>query len=218
MSRTPTGRRAATRKTPRGVLLLFVALLLAGAVLVVGTLVMRAHMPVDLNGNSVALGDGDVPDAGVIAEMQVADDTGLRFTVPALSMNVPLGELSVVRSTLTPPGFVQAYRVRNLGVPLDKASTGTVYVVMHSVNNGFAPGNYLFDVPSAKALVNPGESLTVGGVDYVIDGSQLIDKTALPKTGKLWADVPGRVVVITCLQRTQGHSLQNLVITGHLAG
>ena len=218
MSTSHVARRASTRQRPRTLAAaLFVAVFLAGLALVVGTFVLRSGLPVDLDGNAVALGDGDVPDTGVVAEMNIDDNTGLRFTVPALAMDVPLGELSVVRSTLTPPGFVQAYRVRNLGVPLDRASAGTVYVVMHSVNKGFAPGNYLFDVPTARALVKPGDALSVGGVNYIVDGSQLIDKPDLPQAGRLWSDEPGRVVVITCLQRTQGRSLQNLIITGHLA-
>lgn len=215
---SPHDQAARSRRAPRrSVLVLFLVLFLAGVVLVASSLVLRAGAPVDLEGNAVALGEGDVPDAGVIAEMDVVADSGLRFAVPALGMDVPMGELSVVRSALTPPGFVQAYRVRNLGVGLDQAPDGTVYVVMHSVNRGFAPGNYLFDVASATARVTAGDAMTVGGIDYVVDGSQLIDKTALSTTGALWTDEPGRVVVITCLQRTQGRSLQNLVITGHLA-
>jgi hypothetical protein len=216
---SPHDQAARSRRAPRrSVLVLFLVLFLAGVVLVASSLVLRAGTPVDLEGNAVALGEGDVPDAGVIAEMDVVADSGLRFTVPALGMDVPMGELSVVRSALTPPGFVQAYRVRNLGVGLDQA-------VRRDGVRGDALG---------QSRVRPGQlPLRRGERHRPRDGGGRDDGGGHRLRGgwlaahrqdrpadhgqALWTDEPGRVVVITCLQRTQGRSLQNLVITGHLA-
>ena len=163
----------------------------------------------DMDGNAVAMVRDSLSPRDV-DRMAVAS-TSLRFRVPSVGLDVPLEELSEVDGSIVPPGFTSAYLVRNRGVGPSAASSGTVYVVMHSVRGGRAPGNYLINVARRKAT-------RVGGLAYVIDGSWTILKGSLASAHDVWHDVAGRLVVITCLQRTTGRSLDNVVITAHLEG
>ncbi|MFT4231126.1 MAG: class F sortase, partial [Microbacterium sp.] len=149
----------------------------------------------------------------------VQEDTGERFRVPSVGLDVPLDSMNAVDSVITPPGFTAAYRVRNLGVSLDHASEGTVYVAMHSLRDGaVGPGNYLIDVEAGTASVAVGTEIIVAGLEYRLTGSQKIAKDRLAASEAVWADVPGRLIVITCLQRPEGGpSLENVVLTAELA-
>ncbi|WP_282848882.1 class F sortase [Microbacterium oxydans] len=172
----------------------------------------------DLNGNTVQLDSGDASSVDAAVSDAVAD-VGSRFEVPSVGLDVPLGELNEVDGTITPPGFTSVYRVTNRGVDVTQASSGTVYVATHSLRGGgVAPGNYLIDVDDARPSIAAGETILVAGVHYVVDDSYAVDKSALPARSDVWADEPGRLVVITCLQNPQGTaSTQNVVIEAHLA-
>lgn len=47
---------------------------------------------------------------------------------------------------------------------------------------------------------------------YTVTEVRLIDKGAVPLTADLWQPVDGRLVLFTCLQRSSGRSLQNVVV------
>jgi hypothetical protein len=171
------------------------ALALAGSIL---GFVMTQSGPVDLEGNRV----------------QAEEDTGGQFVVKSVGLDVPLGALNAVGGEVVPPGFTSAYWIRNEGVPIKKAKKGTVFVVMHSLRNGgVGPGNYLIDVKHQKAKVGLGTKVQVDGVTYKVTGSQAVKKTDLGRSSTIWADTPNRLVIITCLQRSQGGpSVDNMVI------
>lgn len=130
-------------------LMIGIGLLLMGAVVIGGAGIIWQHQaptadaPVDLEGNAVSLAPEDTPSEEVVAQMDVEpgaeDEDGL--VVPSVDHAVPLGTLSAVDGEITPPGFTEAYRVRNLGVPVEEAEDGTVYVVTHSVQDGYGPGS-----------------------------------------------------------------------------
>lgn len=171
---------------------------------------------VDLNGRPVRE-EGVTPSAETLEAMNAIPDTGERFAVPSVGMEVRLGTLSMADNTITPPGFTSAYLVRNLGVTPAAADTGTVYVVMHSVRGGgLGPGNYLLDVGTGAAAVKAGDAVEVAGRSYSVTGSEAIPKHELP-LAPIWQNVPGRLVIITCLQQPSGvASADNLVITADL--
>lgn len=168
----------------------------------------------DLKGNRVVL------DAGESAppEASAVPDSGQRFVVESVGLDVPLGEVSAVRGQVTPPGFTSAYLVRNEGVGLRDASRGTVFVVMHSLRNGgVGPGNYLFDLSSGRPSVADGAEITVGSRTYRVSSSATIAKSRLAQAQDLWTNEPGRLVVITCLQRPAGGpSLANIILIAQL--
>ncbi|WP_316300296.1 sortase family protein, partial [Clavibacter michiganensis] len=123
----------------------------------------------------------------------------------SVGLDVPLGAVDVVGGVVDPPGFSSAYRVRDLGVAPEDAATGTVFVVMHSVRGGgTGPGDLLIDDRAGSASVAPGAVIEVAGVDYAVGSSRAVPKGELPDDAEVWADTPGRLVVITCLQRPDG--------------
>lgn len=172
----------------------------------------------DMNGAPVALDPGAV--APPPASSDAVADTGSRLVVPSVGLDVPLGALDAVDGQITPPGFTSAYRVRNVGVPLADADHGTVYVVMHSLRGGgIGPGNYLTDVDTGRATVAQGATVSVAGVDYTVTGWQTVSKTALANDPGVWADAPGRLVLVTCLELPSGApSVDNMVIVASRAG
>src|SRR5699024_8173753 len=111
---------------------------------------------VDMHGDPAALDPGTMPAPAQTKAMRAVEATGHRFRVPSVGLDVPLGALTMVDKTITPPGITSAYRVRNLGVPLRKAARGTVFVAMHSLHDGVGPGNYLIDEKAGTARVKPG--------------------------------------------------------------
>lgn len=167
--------------------------------------------PVDLRGNRVRADDVAPPAASSSAVPAVGDD---RFVARSVGLSVPLGALNAVDGVIEPPGFTSAYWVRNEGVAPADSRRGTVFVVMHSLRDGaVGPGNYLIDVDRQRSRVALGAKIQVGGVAYKVTGSQKIDKPDIAHASAIWADTPGRLVVITCLQRPGGGpSLQNIVI------
>lgn len=168
----------------------------------------------DLAGNDAVLDPGVTSPPGSNA----VEDTGERFRVPSVELDVPLGEVSEVDGEITPPGFGSVYIVRNRGVGLASADQGTVYAVTHSVRGGgVAPGNALIDVRNKKAAVDVGSVIDIGDRQYEVTGTLRVGKGELPTTSQLWEDVPGRLVVITCLQNPQGKpSSDNMVVTAQL--
>ncbi len=168
----------------------------------------------DLSGNRVELDPGTAPSSAVAARMKVTEDTGQRFAVPSVGLNVPLGSLNEVDNTITPPGFTSAYMVRNMGTGIDSPEKGTMYVVTHSLRGGGrAPGNYLADSRTQSSAVKSGAVITVGKLTYRVTTSQTVSKKALPATATVWTNTANRLVVITCLEPADGSpSTDNLII------
>lgn len=206
------------RRRARDRLLLIGSLLL----LVVGTAVLiwapwRApDGPRDMAGNPVDISRSDLPSDEQVARMDVRDDLGARFSIPAVGLDVPLGELSEVDGEITPPGFASAYLVRNRGVALDAASSGAVYVVMHAIQAGTAPGNYLATADGSQSAVPAGTEITLDDHRYRVSRSFTTAKQALPYDAAVWSPGPGQLIIITCIERTGHRSTDNLVITATL--
>ena len=140
---------------------------------------------------------------------------GERFVVPAVGLNVPVTTMDEMGGEITPPGFTSAYIVANMGVTLEHATQGTVFVVMHSVRGGgTGPGNALINVPTGTATVKPGDTITVGSATYTVTGARTELKTAVPNDSQLWANTPGRLVIITCMHLPSNtESTHNLITT-----
>ena len=139
------------------------------------------------------------------------------FWVPSVGLSAPVSKVSVVNGVINPPGFRRVYEIRNLGMPLEKAGEGTVYVATHAVRSGLAPGNALIRQDYEGASVKKGDLISLRGVRYRVSDSFVVPKKKLPKTRKVWEVIPGRLVVITCLQRpVRGRALKNSVIFADL--
>lgn len=191
---------------------LSVLLVLAGSGILVWNHVQERDLPRDLAGNPVRLEEGDTPAPDVVVAMDVRSGGGSRLSVPSVHLDVPLDSLDAVDGEVTPPGFSEAYLIRNMGVDLEHRQDGTVYVVTHSVRHGDAPGNSLIDVEKGSSQVQAGDTIQVGDATYVAERSLTVAKGDLASAPGIWDDEPGRLVLITCLQRESGRSLQNVVV------
>jgi len=192
---------------------LLATLVIAGVAGGAALFLMPSTAPVatelDMRGRPVAL------DPGVAAADAHADaDIGMRLRVPDVGLDVPVGEVDAVDGVIVPPGFTSAYVVGNRGVTPEDAASGTVYVAMHSLRDGgVGPGNSLIDVDAQSARVAPGTLIELDDTTYRVDGSALIGKNRLAQSSDVWAEVPGRLVLITCLQRPGGGaSVQNVLV------
>src|SRR5690606_37790774 len=101
------------------------------------------------------------------------------------------------------------------GASFDEPTVGTAYIVMHSLRGeGVGPGNLLFDTLTGDLLVSEGDVMIVADSAYEVRSFEVSAKDALPTASTVWESVPNRLVVITCLQNSDGSaSVRNLVIT-----
>lgn len=221
-TRTPSVRRTRGRAFGRARRVLVIALVALNAVSLVGASVLlvraltaspspaAAVSAPDLDGTLVTF---DVPPSpGTIATI-----TDERFRVPSVGLDVPLGTVTIVGDSVTPPGFDAVYLLDGIGGTLNDAADHTLFAVTHSVVNGRAPGNSFFETATSAILLSAGDVIAVGSLRYRVESTGVIDKTLVPARADVWADVPGRLVLITCLQKPDGSpSDSNLVIQGVL--
>jgi len=179
-----------------------------------------SSLPYDMSKHRIMPDDTSALDPQFLEQAAAVDDVGTRFIIDSVNLDVPLGEVNEVNGVLNPPGFQSAYRVRNRGVTLDKASKGTVYVVAHALRPpGKAPGNFVTDLSTGKVIVKDGATIQVGDKTYKMTGSRVVSKNELSNEADLWANTPGMLVFVTCMETTidsSGHAVNNAVITGKL--
>ena len=171
---------------------------------------------IDMDGNKVVPDDPSLLDPSFIQKADANEDVGVRFKIPSVNLNVPLGEVNQVDGLINPPGFKSVFRVKNMGATLGQAARGTVYVVAHSLHPGRAPGNYVIDIDKANIIVGDGSEVDVGDRTYSVTLSMIIKKSELSAQTKLWANTPGMLVFITDLQYKDAASNNNVVIVGQL--
>jgi hypothetical protein len=138
--------------------------------------------------------------------------------VPSVGLDVPLDSMDAVDGVVTPPGFASAYWVANAGTSPESPADGTVFIAMHSLRSGgWGPGNFLYEPDTGSAKVEPGAIIETNGRSYEVESVAVIGKSDLASAASVWADAPGRLVVITCLQRADNApSRENFVITAQL--
>jgi hypothetical protein len=214
---------SASRGTRRraGWLRILMAGILCVVAIVAGSWTVTTYLgqqsyPKDMRGNAVILPQ---PSKAVQEKTNaVSAVNGMTLRVPSIGLDVPLGELNDVNGIIDPPGFSSAYLVRNYGANLANADNGTVFAVMHSCRGGaVCPGNFLINVKAGVASVATGADVYLGGLHYRVTGSQKVYKPDVHADTTIWANVPGRLVLFTCLQvPAQTESTDNMVITAQL--
>ena len=179
----------------------------------------QLHAPghfTDLNGNIVVPEDPEATEpAFQDASNMVVDDGGAGFTVPAIKLDVKLGSINAVDDKMNPANFTSVFWVRNVGVGLDDADKGTVYMVTHAVQGGKAPGNILQD--KGAVTLKPGDLIQADKRTYEFVSSEIIPKTEIGNHEDLWANEPGRMLIITCVLNPHGGiAVDNLVLVAKL--
>ncbi|MGO1313208.1 MAG: class F sortase [Brevibacterium aurantiacum] len=145
-----------------------------------------------------------------VEEMQIEALDG-EFQIPSVGLDTGLETMSEVNGAINPPGLRNGYVVRNHGTP-DHPERGTTYVAIHSVQGAELPGNTLIDVDAGEPTVEKGESITLQDRDYTVTDAYTVPKADISGDDRVWADEPGRLVILTCLQRRSGRSADNVVI------
>lgn len=221
-----TSPRRATRRQDRSgrwrvalASLLGLVTLLAGAY-AVQLYVSQLALPRDMDGRPVVAAQVP-PDEAARADAVAVLDDGARLRVPAAGMDVAMGAVNAVDGVIDPPGFSTAYFVRNYGAHTNSeetASRGTVFVAMHSCSgNARCPGNALIDIAHGTATVPVGADVYLDGLHYRVTGSSAVGKPQIAHDQTFWQNTPGRLVLLTCLQRPGGRtSVDNMVITAEL--
>ena len=171
----------------------------------------------DMKGNLVVPDDPSATSPEFMEKAQMVVDTGGDgFQIPILDINVPLGAVNAVNGVMNPPNFQNAFWVRNMGVSLDNAGSGTVYVVAHSTRYGVAPGNLV--QKAEQVLLKPGDPIKVDNRTYRFVSSMTMPQGELGSYTDLWDETkPNRLVFVTCLLRNDGAApTDNLVLIGEL--
>lgn len=140
----------------------------------------------------------------------------VRVQVPAVGLDAAVVPITPTGGELDPPRLDRAYWIESYGSPGADA-TNTVYLAGHSVDRGEAVFDPLFDQERQAARVHHGDEVTIttdaGAVTYVVEETQRYPKSELADQAEVWRIVPGRLVLITCFQRSDGgRSTDNLVV------
>lgn len=200
----PTAQRS-RRSVDIAIVIFVILALLAG-----GWLVIRG-----LGEEEEIVGEVEPPSAEELAVMDPQDISG-RFIVERLGIDAPMGQISVADGmTINPPNYEQVFHIRSYA-PLGSDDAGTAYLALHSVRGADVPGTKLIDIDSGQARLQAGETMLVDGHRYRVTDVEYSRKSATAGDEQLWQPHDGRLVVITCLQRPAGSSLDNVLIYAEL--
>jgi hypothetical protein len=204
------------------------AVLAAGGIAVAGIGVLGASSGRHALGGSLTLLD-DVPVAPAGPEVEAAAATGpaitpppsspIHLVIPGVGLDLPLLAHHPRGGVINPPTLTAGYWIDQFGAPVGSAAqaTNTLYIAAHSAgrgNHGFDP---ILDTDHEGSALVQGDAVEVvtpqGTVVYTVERTQRYGKDELPGAAEVWEAVPGRLVLITCFQRSDGHpSTENLVV------
>lgn len=159
--------------------------------------------------------DAEPPSQEEISDMDPQPTDG-RFIASDVGLDAPMGDISIPASNvINPPDFDRVFVFRDYGDVHDSDS-GTVYAATHSLKGYDSPGNSLIDIDSGAPTLTGGETISVDDVEYEVEESKQMSKTELPADEDIWDDeIDDRLVLITCLQRPVGASVENVVTIAH---
>lgn len=148
-----------------------------------------------------------------VESMSIQHDKG-SIRVPSVGIDTDYSVMSMYRkdgvNIINPPSYDKPYLVRDFG-SADKDSFGVV--AMHSIRRyKDIPGSRLIDISAAKSRVSPGDSVFLDDVEYVITRVESEKKSQVSSDKSVWDGEPGELVIVTCLQRPTGKSVNNIVI------
>lgn len=143
----------------------------------------------------------------------------VHLVIPAVGLDLPLLSLTPDEGVIDPPLLTAGYWIEPYGEPVATAGTAenTLYIAAHSAGrgkNGFDPLLAADHEGSALAAGDVVEVRTPEGTaSYTVQRTQRYGKDELPAAAAVWESSPGRLVLITCFQRADGHhSTENLVV------
>jgi Sortase domain len=141
--------------------------------------------------------------------------------VPAVGLDLPVLPLAAPTGVIEPPLLTAAYWIQPYGHPVGQAdqADNTLYLAAHSAGKGSRGFDPLLSRDKQSTLA-AGDTVDVstpqGTVTYTVDRTAKYDKKHLAEATDVWADVPGRLVMITCVSPGGGKAAtENLVVFAH---
>ncbi|UOQ59877.1 class F sortase [Leucobacter rhizosphaerae] len=139
-----------------------------------------------------------------------------RLEIPALDFEAPVATMSSEgQSILNPPTASDAYWLSDFGKP-GVGTDNTVYVIGHASADQRAVFDPLVDRAAGRSSVLPGDEIIVrtetGAVVYEVVSTERREQSALAEWELLWSNVPGRLVLITCLFDATGSTVSDNVV------
>lgn len=135
----------------------------------------------------------------------------VHITVPAVGIDAAVRPIVDNSDEIDPPTDVDAWWWTARGRP---GSTDTVYLAGHTLDDGggvFAPLGKV--APGAQVQLDT----TTGARLYQVDATAAYDKSHLDSYDEVWAAVPGRLILVTCLLDAQGRPTHdNLLVYASL--
>ena len=161
----------------------------------------------------------DQPSESEIEQMNVADSAH-RLVIPKVGVDTQLKVMSTYsrggERMINPPTFEDAYLVRDWG-DANEAEESMVVVALHSTRRlPDVAGSRLIDIEAGKARVGAGDEIGVDGHVYRVKAVHVQSKKSVPSAAELWRQEPGKLLIFTCLQRSSGRSLDNVIVEAYL--
>ena len=145
--------------------------------------------------------------------------SAVHVRVPAVDLDLPVLPLTTRRGVIDPPLLTAAYWIEPYGDPVGSAdqADNTLYLAAHSAGRGSDGFDPLLGSGEGGSALAAGDRVEVstpeGTVAYTVERTARYDKDALAGAAEVWEASPGRLVLITCLQRGGGRtSTENLVV------
>ena len=139
--------------------------------------------------------------------------------IPSVGLDLPLLEHTPKRGVINPPLLTAGYWIEPYGEPVSAAdqATNTLYIAAHSAGRGDDGFDPLLADGDTDSTLSAGDLVTVqtasGAVDYTVERTQRYAKDELADAADVWEASPGRLVLITCFQRSDGrNTTENLVV------
>lgn len=158
------------------------------------------------------------PAALVPPPVRIRQAEPTRITIPAIGYDAAVRQMSTdANGDVNPPTLQETYRITDRGVAPGTDAANTTYFACHSYKKGAPPCNLVFQraQPGQHVLVTTPE----GTLDYLIQATRLFSKNGeFKNSAEVRAVVPGRLVLVTCLQLNGGQaSKDNFVVFAQLA-
>ncbi|MGY1740132.1 MULTISPECIES: class F sortase [unclassified Blastococcus] len=150
------------------------------------------------------------------ADGEPPPSSAVHLTVPAVGLDLPVLPLTPHGGVIDPPTLTAAYWIEPYGRPGGDAAD-TVYLAAHSTDAGRYGFDPLLAGDADGSALDPGDVVRVDGpagtVEYTVERSARYDRDELPGAADVWAAVPGRLVLITCVEPGDGRAAtENLVV------
>jgi hypothetical protein len=205
------------------------AVLAVAGIVVTGVGVLDGPTGRHALGGSLTLLDDEPVAAADAPAVEAAAATGPAITpppsspvhlvIPGVDLDLPLLAHTPRGGVINPPTLTAGYWIEQYGAPVGSAdqATNTLYIAAHSAGRGKYGFDPILDTDHEGSALVQGDALEVvtpqGTVVYTVERTQRYGKDELPGASEVWEAVPGRLILITCFQRSDGHpSTENLVV------